>query len=170
MPVVRSFPPIEGPRARVLLLGSMPGVRSLAAGEYYAHPRNAFWPIMGALFGADPKRSYAQRCAVLRRAGVAVWDVLQECQRDGSLDAAITRGSEQANNLAALFDRQPTLTTVGFNGGKAEEAFHRTVLSTLPVETVERLTLVRLPSTSPAHASLSYDEKLAVWRAALGGK
>lgn len=149
----------------MLILGSMPGVASLEADAYYAHPRNVFWPIMGELFGAGPELPYAERCERLQAAGVAVWDVLRECRREGSLDASIEPDTEQANDLAGLFARWPRIDRVVFNGQKAEAAFRRHVAATLSGEVVDRLTLVRAPSTSPAYASLSFEEKLAAWHA-----
>ena len=165
--LARSFPPIADEGARVLVLGSMPGVASLEARQYYAHPRNAFWPIMGELFGAGPGLTYEERCERLRSAGVAVWDVLQTCRREGSLDAAIDRRSERPNALRRFLRDHPRVAWVLFNGQKAETAFRRHVLPGLPESLVERLTLVRLPSTSPAHAGRSFGEKLAAWRASL---
>jgi hypoxanthine-DNA glycosylase len=165
--LARSFPPIADERARVLVLGSMPGVASLGAGEYYAHPRNAFWPIMGELFGAGPELPYAARRERLMAAGVAVWDVLKSCRRLGSLDTAIERESEEANDFAKLFASHPAVRLVAFNGQKAESAFRRHVLPVLDDATRERLTFVRLPSTSPAHAGRSLAVKLEAWRAGL---
>ncbi len=170
MPLARSFPPIADPRARVLILGSMPGVASLTAGQYYAHPRNAFWPIMGQLYGAGPELPYAERCERLLEAGVAVWDVLQECRRRGSLDTAIERDTERPNDFARLLARCPRVERITFNGAKAEVAFRRHVLAKLAGERAERLSFVRLPSTSPAHAGRTFAEKLAEWRRALETK
>src|SRR3954462_2146542 len=101
---VCSFPPIESRTARVLVLGSMPGTASLRASQYYAYQHNAFWPIMGGLFGAGPEIPYAKRIAILRRAGLAVWDVLASCAREGSLDADIDEGSIVLNDFRTFFD------------------------------------------------------------------
>ncbi|MEM9186315.1 MAG: DNA-deoxyinosine glycosylase [Planctomycetota bacterium] len=161
-----SFPPILDASARVLVLGSMPGVASLEAGEYYAHPRNAFWPIMGELFGARPELSYATRRQKLIAARVAVWDVLRRCVRPGSLDAAIEPRSEVANDFRTLLARAPRIGRVLFNGQKAEAAFRKHALPTLDEPARDRLPLIRLPSTSPTHAGMSLDEKLAAWREA----
>lgn len=157
---VQSFPPIVAPGARVLILGSMPGAASLAAGQYYAHPRNAFWPILGALCGFAAAAPYAERVLALQAAGVAVWDVLQSCVRPGSLDTAIERSSEVANDIAGLLSDQPEIRCIAFNGGTAEAAFRRHVSGVAAVR------LLRLPSTSPANASWSFERKLAAWSAA----
>ncbi|MFY0663504.1 MAG: DNA-deoxyinosine glycosylase [Natronospirillum sp.] len=159
---VHSFPPIEPPQARVLILGSMPGVASLNAHQYYAHPRNAFWPIMSALFGAGPDLPYDERVAVLQAHGIAVWDVLASCERPGSLDAAITKTSMVPNNFEDFLAHHPQVRHIFFNGGTAEQSFRRQVLPKLDAD---RLVLQRLPSTSPAHAALSLTQKLAAWSA-----
>jgi double-stranded uracil-DNA glycosylase len=159
---VRSFPPLEDRHARVLILGSMPGAASLAAGQYYAHPRNHFWPIMGRLFGAGPELPYAKRVRRLKSSGVAVWDVLESCVRPGSLDADIEEGSIAINDFAGFFDAHPGIGAVFFNGAKAEAAYRRHVLKGLPAAS-GALPALRLPSTSPAHAALSLDRKLALW-------
>jgi len=159
---VQSFPPIIAPGARLLILGSMPGAASLSAGQYYAHPRNAFWPILGTLCGFPAEAPYAVRVAALQVAGVAVWDVLQSCVRPGSLDTAIERSSEVANDIVGLLARHPGIRRIGFNGGTAEAAFRRHV----PAAAVAGLQLLRLPSTSPANASWSFERKLAAWSAA----
>ena len=166
MTEVRSFAPIARADARVLVLGSMPGVASLSANAYYAHGRNAFWPIMGALFGFGPALPYAQRVAALLAARVAVWDVLQSCTRAGSLDAAIERDSEVANDFPGFLRRHPEITGVFFNGGAAEAAFRRHVLP-LPALQGRPLPMIRLPSTSPANASFSFERKLAAWQCLL---
>ena len=134
-----SFIPVVAPDTRVLVLGSLPGEASLAAQRYYAHPRNAFWPIMGELCGARPELPYEERCERLVAVGVAVWDVLKSCRRVGSLDTAIERDSEQPNDFAKFFKSHPRLRLVAFNGQKAEIAFRRHVLRTLD-EATRRVT------------------------------
>jgi hypoxanthine-DNA glycosylase len=161
---VHSFAPIADARATRLILGSMPGAASLSAGQYYAHPHNAFWRIMAALTGFAPEAAYDQRVRALKDAKVAVWDVLQSCERPGSLDAAILRDSEVANDFAAFFAQHPLITHVFFNGGAAEASFKRHSAALLREP---RLSFQRLPSTSPAHAALRFEHKLAAWRAAL---
>ena len=160
------MPPILGRGARVLVLGSMPGAASLAAQRYYAHPQNAFWSIMAALCGAGRELSYAERCARLKAAGIAVWDVLARCSRDGSLDSDIERQSIATNDFAALFARAPQLQLVGCNGTTAHECYRRRVLPTLP-PSAAAIPVVLLPSTSPANAGTSRAAKTARWLAAL---
>lgn len=159
---VQGFPPIADTGARVLILGSMPGLASLRAVEYYAHPRNAFWLIMGALIGAAPALPYAERVALLRAHGVALWDVLASCERSGSLDAGIEPDSIIANDFAAFFRIHAAIRRIYFNGAAAERNFRRYVLPGLAPLVLPRH---RLPSTSPAHAAMSFERKLAAWRA-----
>jgi len=162
MAILQGLPPIENPQARALILGSMPGGMSLRRQLYYAHPQNRFWSFMGALVGARPSLPYEQRVATLREAGIALWDVLAECEREGSLDSAIR--DEVANDFAGFFATHRELRLVLFNGAKAEQSFRRWVLPTLDAPTVG---LRRLPSTSPANASQDEASKLAAWREAL---
>ncbi|WP_246371215.1 DNA-deoxyinosine glycosylase [Marilutibacter penaei] len=157
--MLQGFPPEARGDARVLVLGSMPGRASLQAGAYYAHPRNLFWPFMGALLGAGPDLPYGRRLAQLADAGVALWDVLSRCERDGSLDSAIR--DARANDFRGFFAAHRGIGTVLFNGAKAESSFQRLVLPTLPGPVPDRR---RLPSTSPAHAARTAEDKLAQWR------
>lgn len=153
------LPPVADKKSRVLILGSMPGVASLKAQQYYAHPQNAFWPIMGDLVGASPALAYPRRLAALKKSGIALWDVLACCFRAGSLDSAIV--GEEVNDLAGFLAAHPGITRICFNGAKAAESFARGVdPATLP----PGLSLHRLPSTSPAHAGMSRDKKRAAWR------
>jgi len=156
---LRSFPPVADRNARILILGSMPGQRSLDAQQYYAHPHNTFWKIMGELTGAQPQLPYEQRLEKLMQAGIALWDVLQTCERKGSLDADIKH--EQANDFSTFLANHPHITHVYFNGGKAEQSFRKFVLKEQPLP---ELKLRRLPSTSPAHAGMPYEAKLSEWR------
>ena len=158
---IRCFPPVADADARVLILGSMPGKESLRATQYYAHPRNAFWKIMGELIGAGPQLPYEHRLRILKSAGIALWDVLESCVRSSSLDADIERAA--ANDLAAFLARHPHITHAFFNGAKAEQCFRAQV--ELPPSL--SLKLQRLPSTSPAHAGMSYRDKLRAWHAVI---
>lgn len=161
-PYIHGFPPIAAPNATLLILGSMPGKASLLANQYYAHPRNTFWPIMGELFGAGPDMPYGQRVRVLKHAGIAVWDVLASCTRGSSLDSDIDEDSIVPNDFASFFRTHPRIERVFFNGAKAEASFRRHVL---PGLVVTALRFDRLPSTSPANASLSHARKFRAWRA-----
>ena len=161
---MQGFLPIAAADARVLILGSMPGVASLAAGQYYAHRQNAFWRILGALLGFDPAMPYVARLAALQAAGVAVWDVLASCVREGSLDASIDHGTVLPNDFPAFFAAHGSIGHVFFNGGTADTCFRRYVLPNLDARALQ---LTRLPSTSPANASFSFERKLAAWRAIL---
>lgn len=161
---VQSFPPIADPRATRLILGSMPGAASLSADQYYAHPHNAFWRIMSSIFSIAPDSTYAERVRALKGANVAVWDVLQSCERPGSLDSAIRRASEVTNDFSAFFVQHPRITHVFFNGTAAAASFKRHCPSLLRDPS---LSFLRLPSTSPTHASLRFEQKLAAWHSAL---
>jgi double-stranded uracil-DNA glycosylase len=156
---VESFAPIVCEKSKLLILGSMPGAVSLKAGQYYAQPQNAFWPIMGELFGAGPSLPYEKRVELLQSVGIALWDALQACSRPGSLDASITE--EVANDFPALFARYPNITHVFFNGSKAETAFRRHAQPALPKG--HRIIFTRLPSTSPAHAAMRLEAKVQAW-------
>lgn len=158
------FPPLEAPDARVLVLGTLPSVASLARQQYYGHPRNAFWPIMGELFGVGPDLEYAERARRLARAGVAVWDVLASAEREGSGDAAIELTSAVPNDIGWFLAGHPGIRTIFLNGGTAESLFRRFVIPSL-AEGVVLPEVVRLPSTSPANAGLSPAQKVAAWRA-----
>lgn len=162
------FPPIEDAAARVLVLGSLPGVKSLEMREYYAQPYNAFWRIMGELFGAGPALPYPARLVRLRAHGVAVWDVLAAGEREGSLDSSIVPASIVVNDFSSFFAHHPQLVLICFNGNTAAGLFKRKVLPGLRPKwaALERRVL---PSTSPAYASLRFEQKLAGWREALGG-
>ena len=158
--LVHGFPAELGAEPRSLVLGSMPGRASLLAGRYYAHPRNAFWPIMAALLGFSMDAPYPDRLACLQANGIGLWDVMAACERAGSLDADIVPASVRANDFAALFAVHRHIGRIFFNGAEAEKAFRRHVLPGLSASVPE---LYRLPSTSPAHAAMSFADKLAAW-------
>ena len=168
MAILHSFEPVSCPDAKILILGSMPGDLSLKRVEYYAHPRNAFWPIMGELFGALPQLAYVERLHVLRSKHIALWDVLKCCQRVGSLDADIEESSIIANDFAAFYALHPHLGQVFFNGAKAAAAYKKHVLPTL-TSGYESLRYLRLPSTSPAHAGMAHAQKLEQWKVVRDG-
>jgi hypoxanthine-DNA glycosylase len=153
----RSFPPFADERSRVLVLGTLPGEESLRRQEYYAHPRNLFWPIVFALFDRPVPQNYAERIAFLRGARIAVWDVCESGQRLASADATIR--SEIPNAIDQLIASHPGIRAIAFNGSGARRLYQRH-FAPLP-----GLVYLALPSTSPAYASLGYAEKLARWRA-----
>lgn len=158
------FPPLIGEAPRVLILGSMPSVVSLQRNQYYAHPRNSFWPIMSQLFGIRGDASYEERANALTGAGVAVWDVMRSCERQGSLDSSIKNNTIEVNNFEHLLCVNPTISRIYFNGAKAEAEFLKRVLPAIAGAVAEGILLKRLPSTSPAHASMNFEQKLAAWR------
>jgi len=155
---IQSFPFSADRNARVLILGSMPGVESLRQQQYYAHPRNLFWDFMGDLFEVGRELSYEKRLAVLRKNGVALWDVAHTCRRKGSLDSNMA--DVEANDFHKLFSKAPQIYTVFFNGQKAAALFRKRVLPNLNRE----LKLITLPSTSPANASISIAAKRKAWQ------
>lgn len=157
---ISCFPPIANRRARVLILGTMPGKESLRAQQYYAHPRNAFWRIMGDLFGATPALAYAARIGILKAAGIAVWDVLAMCTRASSLDTDIDPTTMVVNDFAAFYRAHPHIERVFFNGAIAEKFYFKHVAPYVS----RALHYQRLPSTSPAHAGMSYAQKLHHWQ------
>ncbi len=164
----QSFPPLADRRARVLILGSMPGVASLNAQQYYAHARNAFWPLMWAILhngsNLDAKLpAYKERLRLLQSRGIALWDVLQSCYREGSLDSSIEEDTIVGNDFSGLFATTPELKAVFFNGAKAQQSFDRYVQADVKRQ-YAHLSFIRLPSTSPAHAAISVQEKLQQWQ------
>jgi hypoxanthine-DNA glycosylase len=154
--VLQGLPPVIARHTRLVLLGSFPGAASLAAGQYYAHPRNQFWPLLSALLAEDlAALPYAARLQRLRTHGLGLWDVIAACQREGSLDSAIRKA--RYNDLASLRRRAPQLVAVAHNGGESARAMRITAALGVSV--------YRLPSSSPANASWSFERKLAAWRA-----
>lgn len=162
----KSFPYVAASSAKVLVLGSMPGHRSLLAQEYYAHPQNQFWDIMGRLFGAGRMIEYKRRLEILTKNRVALWDVAFKCSRRGSMDANIRMETVVPNDLKGFFEGHPSIRKIIFNGRKAEELFNRLILKKMP-DLEQRFKLERLPSTSPAFASLSKGEKFERWKRVL---
>jgi len=162
---VHSFPAVIAADTRILILGSMPGVASLNAQQYYAHPRNQFWRIMGEICGAGPQLPYPQRLQALLDQGLGLWDVLQSCVRGGSLDAAIEHHSAIANDLLPLLGAGQ-VRRLCCNGSSAYAALERHFGARLASE-LPQIDIRRLPSTSPANASWNYSRKLSAWSAAL---
>ncbi|MBQ0929984.1 DNA-deoxyinosine glycosylase [Ideonella sp. 4Y16] len=152
------LPPVVSPATRLLLLGSFPGQASLRAGQYYAHPRNQFWPLLSALLGEDlTALDYPLRLERLRQRGLGLWDVYAACEREGSLDSAIRQ--PRPNDLAALVAGLPALRGIAHNGSESARSMRVTGALGVPVW--------RLPSTSPAHASWSFERKRDAWADAL---
>lgn len=158
---IQGFPPVASPTAHTLILGSMPGETSLQAGRYYANPRNHFWPVMGHLINTGPDLAYELRLQRLTDAGFALWDVLEACERQGSLDSNIIRDSIVPNNFEDFLRQHPRITRIFFNGTTAEATFRRHVLRSLPLPGIR---LARLPSTSPANARYTLDRHLEAWQ------
>ena len=156
-PALQGLPPAIGPGCVLLVLGSFPGQASLQAQQYYGHPRNHFWPLVGTILGLDlAAMPYVRRLALVQSRGLGLWDVYGACQRVGSLDANIRE--PLLNDLTGLLQRAPLLRLVAHNGGESARARRHTVALGLPV--------LRLPSSSPANASWSFERKLQAWRAA----
>jgi len=155
---IQSFPFSADCHARVLILGSMPGIESLRQQQYYAHPRNLFWDFMDELFAARREVPYKKRLAILRKNKIALWDVAHTCRRRGSLDSNMA--DVMPNDFKTLFARAPRIHTVFFNGQKAAALFRRLVQPNLKRD----LTLKTLLSTSPANASISITAKRKAWR------
>jgi TDG/mug DNA glycosylase family protein len=160
---VESFPPISRRDAAKLILGSMPGKASLEANQYYAHPRNNFWRIVGEVLDFPADFSYQRRCKKLTESGFAVWDVMKACFRSSSLDSDILESSVVPNDFEQFLRDHPAIRAIYFNGTKAEQSYRRYVLPQLPEE-LANIPAIRLPSTSPANASISYSTKSTAWR------
>lgn len=152
--MLQGLPPVVSPDTRLLLLGSFPGVASLQAQQYYAHPRNQFWPLLSALWQTDLQAlPYLARLDALRERGLGLWDVYASCRRAGSLDSAIR--DAQFNDLPGLIAQLPQLRGIAHNGAESARARRFTAGAGLPVQV--------LPSSSPAHASWSFERKRAAW-------
>src|SRR6056297_3343426 len=175
--MIFGFPPIIGERPRVLILGSMPSVKSLELGQYYGHPQNHFWKIMANLLGRPMPESYEERAAMLREAGIAVWDVFDSCRREGSLDQSIREA--KPNDVPGLLRKYPSIRLVAFNGRKSEQGFYRgvkelygdtvnaTKISEIPeFSELTKREFLRLPSTSPipTRRHKRWQDKLEQWR------
>lgn len=153
---IYSFPSLSNPKAKVLLLGTMPGVKSLAINEYYGHPQNNFWKLISTVFNEALPTDYDQKKQMLLRNNIAVWDVLQACERPGSLDSAIVK--EVPNDFTAFFDEHPNIKLIAFNGQKAASFFKK------HVRTQGDFKFITLPSTSPANAGKTFEQKLEEWK------
>lgn len=164
MSSITGFAPIVSAAARVLILGTMPSVESLRQQQYYGHPHNAFWPIMARLLNFEPSVAYPERTAALTTHGIALWDVLHSCQRQGSMDADIRQESLVTNDYYSFFSSYPAIQHVFFNGKMAEKLYRKHVLPTV-IGSFPELKYQVLPSTSPAFATLRLAQKLEAWQA-----
>jgi len=162
MTLSAGFPPIVNADATVLVLGSLPSRKSIEASEYYAHPKNAFWRVMGELFGAGPDVPYAKRTELLKTNNIAVWDVLAQSVRPGSMDSDIDTTTAKPNDFSSFLEKYSEIGLVCFNGQKAAKMFEGMVLSG-DCDLQTDLRYETLPSTSPAFASMSFEEKLRKW-------
>ena len=166
MSTVSGFPPIADENAAILILGSMPSVKSLEAQQYYAHPRNSFWFIMSALLADNRSLQYKEKKSLLIRNRIALWDVLNSCQREGSLDSSIKQETIMVNDFNTFFAEHPSIQAVFFNGTRAQQEYNKQVMPELDQQ-FSAMQYQRLPSTSPAMASLSPEQKLQQWRVIL---
>lgn len=157
----KCFKQLKNPSARVLILGSMPGIASLDAQQYYAHPRNCFWWILQEITGVDCNETYEKRMQGVLDAGIALWDVIAECERSGSLDSAINLNTLRVNDFKTFFKTHSNIKSVFLNGGKAYDLFHRHIVrqGVLPAD----INAVKLPSTSPAFAAMTKQQKKLGW-------
>ena len=161
---IQGFPPIARDDAEILILGSMPSEESLRAKQYYAHPRNAFWPIMMKLLGGETGLDYDKRAQLLIDNRIALWDALKACVRNGSLDSAIVNSSIETNDFKSFFRRHPNIHHIFFNGQKSRQVYSKYVVPGLP-DIIQEIGFSVLPSTSPAMARLNRKQKTNEWRA-----
>ena len=166
MITVTGFPPIADKKAIILILGSMPSIKSLQVEQYYAHPRNSFWFIMTELLSNKSDLDYDERTALLKHNRIALWDVLNTCQRKGSLDSSIKNETTIVNDFNKFFAEHPLIKAVYFNGSRAQQEYNKHVLAEID-ERFSTIEYMRLPSTSPAMASLNREQKLQQWKAIL---
>ena len=166
MSTVTGFPPIADNKAIILILGSMPSIKSLQLAQYYAHPRNSFWFIMTELLSNKSDLDYDERTALLKHNRIALWDVLNTCQRKGSLDSSIKNETTIVNDFNKFFAEHPLIKAVYFNGSRAQQEYNKHVLAEID-ERFSTIEYMRLPSTSPAMASLNREQKLQQWKAIL---
>jgi TDG/mug DNA glycosylase family protein len=159
----RCFAPIARRDATTLVLGSLPGRKSLEMQQYYAHPQNAFWKLIATIFEAEGSLTYTRRVRLLEKNRIAVWDVLAAAERPGSLDSSIVHASALANDFGAFFRAHPRIRRVFFNGRKAEQMYRRFALPEIGPG-FPHIRYECLPSTSPAHAGMTFAKKLGRWR------
>jgi hypoxanthine-DNA glycosylase len=165
-PIETAFPALANKQAHILILGSMPGLKSLKDNQYYAHPRNAFWSIMSSLYSIDCQLDYQRRCHQLVQHKIAVWDVLHACQRPGSLDQHIVSDTIITNDFELFFQQHSLIKKICFNGSKAQQLYLKHVLPRLS-QSYQSIERILLPSTSPAHARMTMEQKYLHWQKAL---
>lgn len=154
-----SFPPISNSDAEILILGSLPGERSLEIQQYYGHAQNKFWKLIATIFGHDLPRSYEEKLVLLYKSNISLWDVIHSANRIGSLDTAIL--NEIPNDLKNFINDHPKLKTIAFNGRKAEALFNKYF------QKKEGINFVLLPSSSPANARMKLERMVEVWKSKL---
>ena len=159
MQKISSFPPIINNESKILILGSIPGQKSLEKQEYYAHPQNKFWRIIFELFNEIFTTDYTKKIQILEKHHIALWDVIDTCERKGSLDSEIR--NEEANKIEELLHNYPNIKAIFCNGQKSYKNLQKILSKDF------HLPIIALPSTSPAHASLRYEEKLKSWKMVL---
>ena len=164
MSYIQSFHAELGDLPKILVLGSIPGIASLESVQYYAHPRNAFWPVMSSFFGFSADLDYDLRLAALKAHRIALWDVLKTCERPGSLDSAIKNESIVPNDLNAFLDIHQSIELILLNGGKAGAEFKKHFR---PLMARDGVIVKTMPSTSPAYAAMPFEEKQMIWHQAL---
>ncbi len=165
MKLKQSFPPVASADAKIIILGSMPGETSLLKQQYYGHPRNLFWTMMKHIINLPLEKDYTTRLHHLLKHKIALWDVLKFCEREGSLDSAINVETEMANDLWGFLENHQKIESICFNGQKSFQIFKKHILKQNP-QICNDYQLWKLPSTSPANASMKMNEKLAQWTAA----
>ena len=161
--ILTGFDCVADESSELLILGSMPGIASLSQQQYYAHPRNAFWKIMQELYAIPCELDYQQRLEQLKKNKIALWDVAYQCIRPGSLDSNIQTDTVQANDFYALFESSPNIQNVFFNGGAAAALYKKHVLSNAG-QGLKNLQYHQLPSTSPANARFTFEQKVNAWK------
>ncbi len=152
--------PIVGEQPSILILGSMPSVASLEKRQYYGHPRNAFWSILSKALDFPLSHNYLENVAHIRRRGLVIWDVIAQCERKGSLDSSIVKGSEKINPIVELIADHSSILSIGLNGGLAANLYKRHIAPQL----TGKHNVYCLPSTSPANASMNWETKYAAWQ------
>jgi hypoxanthine-DNA glycosylase len=160
--VIEGFQLLADVNAKILILGTMPSVKSLDKQQYYGNSQNVFWRIMEALFNEESCLEYEQKKELLMSRHIALWDVLKFCERQGSLDASIKKETMEANDFVTLFAKLPKLTHVFFNGAMAESCFKKSVFPFVQ-ELYPTISYLKLPSTSPAYAAMRFEDKLRAW-------